>query len=35
MGSKLVSKEIMANRQYDLLIEETKKVMAIINSCKK
>lgn len=35
MGSKLVSKEVMANKQYDLLIEETKKVMAIINDCKK
>jgi 2-dehydro-3-deoxyphosphogluconate aldolase / (4S)-4-hydroxy-2-oxoglutarate aldolase len=35
MGSKLVSKEVMANKQYDLLIEETKKVMAIIAGCKK
>jgi 2-dehydro-3-deoxyphosphogluconate aldolase / (4S)-4-hydroxy-2-oxoglutarate aldolase len=35
MGSKLVSKEVMANKQYDLLIEETKKVMAIIKECKK
>jgi 2-dehydro-3-deoxyphosphogluconate aldolase / (4S)-4-hydroxy-2-oxoglutarate aldolase len=35
MGSKLVSKEVMANKQYDLLIEETKKVMAIIKDCKK
>jgi 2-dehydro-3-deoxyphosphogluconate aldolase/(4S)-4-hydroxy-2-oxoglutarate aldolase len=35
MGSKLVSKEVMANKQYDLLIDETKKVMAIINACKK
>jgi 2-dehydro-3-deoxyphosphogluconate aldolase / (4S)-4-hydroxy-2-oxoglutarate aldolase len=35
MGSKLVSKEVMANKQYDLLIEETKKVMAIIASCKR
>jgi 2-dehydro-3-deoxyphosphogluconate aldolase / (4S)-4-hydroxy-2-oxoglutarate aldolase len=35
MGSKLVSKEVMANKQYDLLIEETKKVMAIISDCKK
>ncbi len=25
MGSKLVSKEAMANKQYDFLIEETKK----------
>ncbi len=35
MGSKLVSKEVMANKQYDLLIEETKKVMSIIKGCKK
>ena len=35
MGSKLVSKEVMANKQYDLLIEETKKVMAIISDCRK
>lgn len=35
MGSKLVSKEIMENKQYDLLTGETKKVMAIINDCKK
>jgi 2-dehydro-3-deoxyphosphogluconate aldolase / (4S)-4-hydroxy-2-oxoglutarate aldolase len=35
MGSKLVSKEVMANKQYDLLIEETKKVMTIIKECKK
>ncbi len=32
MGSKLVSKEVMANKQYNLLIEETKKVMELINS---
>jgi len=32
MGSKLVSKEVMANKQYDLLIEETKKVLELINS---
>ena len=35
MGSKLVSKEVMANKQYDLLVDETKKVMAIISDCKK
>lgn len=35
MGSKLVSKEVMAEKKYDWLIEETKKVMAIINDCKK
>jgi 2-dehydro-3-deoxyphosphogluconate aldolase / (4S)-4-hydroxy-2-oxoglutarate aldolase len=32
MGSKLVSKEVMANKQYDQLIEETKKVLELINS---
>ena len=32
MGSKLVSKEVMANKQYDWLIEETKKVLELINS---
>ena len=32
MGSKLVSKEVMANKQYDQLIEETKKVLGLINS---
>lgn len=35
MGSKLVTKAIMDNKQYDELIAETKKVMAIINDCKK
>jgi 2-dehydro-3-deoxyphosphogluconate aldolase / (4S)-4-hydroxy-2-oxoglutarate aldolase len=35
MGSKLVSKEIMANKQYDLLTAETKKIIAIINDCRK
>jgi 2-dehydro-3-deoxyphosphogluconate aldolase / (4S)-4-hydroxy-2-oxoglutarate aldolase len=35
MGSKLVSKEVMAEKKYDRLIEETKKVQAIINDCKK
>jgi 2-dehydro-3-deoxyphosphogluconate aldolase / (4S)-4-hydroxy-2-oxoglutarate aldolase len=35
MGSKLISKEVMANKQYDWLIEETKKVIAIITECKK
>lgn len=35
MGSKLVSKEVMAEKKYDWLIEETKKVTAIINECKK
>lgn len=35
MGSKLVSKDVMAGKKYDWLIEETKKVMLIINDCKK
>jgi 2-dehydro-3-deoxyphosphogluconate aldolase/(4S)-4-hydroxy-2-oxoglutarate aldolase len=35
MGSKLVSKEVMVEKKYDWLIEETKKVQAIINDCKK
>lgn len=35
MGSKLVSKYIMDNKQYNLLTSETKKVMAIISDCKK
>ena len=35
MGSKLISKYIMDNKKYDLLISETKKVMAIIKDCKK
>lgn len=35
MGSKLVSKEVMAEKKYDWLIEETQKVMAIIAACKK
>jgi 2-dehydro-3-deoxyphosphogluconate aldolase/(4S)-4-hydroxy-2-oxoglutarate aldolase len=34
MGSKLISKDIMENKQFDLLISETKKVMAIITDCK-
>ncbi len=35
MGSKLVSKEVMSEKKYEWLITETKKVMAIINDCKK
>ena len=35
MGSKLVTKSIMENKQYDELITETKKVLAIIADCKK
>jgi 2-dehydro-3-deoxyphosphogluconate aldolase / (4S)-4-hydroxy-2-oxoglutarate aldolase len=34
MGSKLISKELMANKQYDVLIEETKKVITLINTIK-
>ncbi|MEO6539673.1 MAG: bifunctional 4-hydroxy-2-oxoglutarate aldolase/2-dehydro-3-deoxy-phosphogluconate aldolase [Ferruginibacter sp.] len=32
MGSKLISKEVIVNKQYDWLIEETKKVLALIHS---
>jgi 2-dehydro-3-deoxyphosphogluconate aldolase/(4S)-4-hydroxy-2-oxoglutarate aldolase len=35
MGSKLVTKAIMDNKQYDELIAATKNVLAIINECKK
>ncbi|MEO6550881.1 MAG: bifunctional 4-hydroxy-2-oxoglutarate aldolase/2-dehydro-3-deoxy-phosphogluconate aldolase [Ferruginibacter sp.] len=35
MGSKLVTKSIMENKQYDTLIDDTKNVMAIIKDCKK
>ncbi len=35
MGSKLVTKEVMANKQYDQLTADTKNIMAIINSCRK
>lgn len=35
MGSKLVTKAIMDNKQYDELIAETKKVLALIAECKK
>ncbi|MEO6253917.1 MAG: bifunctional 4-hydroxy-2-oxoglutarate aldolase/2-dehydro-3-deoxy-phosphogluconate aldolase [Ferruginibacter sp.] len=35
MGSKLISKEVTKNKKYDLLISETKKIMDIINDCKK
>lgn len=35
MGSKLVTKAIMQNRLYEELITETKKVLAIINDCRK
>lgn len=35
MGSKLLSKDVMDNKKYELLISETKKIMSIINDCKK
>ena len=35
MGSKLVTKSIMDNKQYDELITATKNVLAIISECKK
>ena len=35
MGSKLVSKKIMDNKEFELLTADTKKVMTIINECRK
>jgi 2-dehydro-3-deoxyphosphogluconate aldolase / (4S)-4-hydroxy-2-oxoglutarate aldolase len=35
MGSKLVTKSIMENKQYDELIAATKSVMEIVKECKK
>lgn len=35
MGSKLVTKSVMDNKQYDELITATKNVLAIIRDCKK
>lgn len=35
MGSKLVTKEVMNNRQYDSLTAETKRIISIINGCRK
>lgn len=35
MGSKLVTKSIMDNKQYDELITATENVLAIISECKK
>jgi 2-dehydro-3-deoxyphosphogluconate aldolase / (4S)-4-hydroxy-2-oxoglutarate aldolase len=35
MGSKLVTKSIMDNKEYDVLIAATKNVMAIVLECKK
>ncbi|WP_207535808.1 bifunctional 4-hydroxy-2-oxoglutarate aldolase/2-dehydro-3-deoxy-phosphogluconate aldolase [Desertivirga arenae] len=34
MGSNLVTKDIMDNKQYDLLTENTLKVLEVIKSCK-
>ncbi|MEO5892046.1 MAG: bifunctional 4-hydroxy-2-oxoglutarate aldolase/2-dehydro-3-deoxy-phosphogluconate aldolase [Ferruginibacter sp.] len=35
MGSKLVTKQIMDNKEYDELTAATKNVLTIINDCKK
>lgn len=35
MGSKLVSKEMMENKQYDALTAETKRLLSIIDGCRK
>ena len=35
MGSKLVTKQVMDNKQYDELIAATKEVLAIVKDCKK
>ena len=35
MGSKLITKAIMENKQYDELVTQTKKAMALAKSCKK
>lgn len=35
MGSKLVSKKIMEDKNYSWLTAETKKVIALINDCRK
>ena len=35
MGSKLVTKSIMDNKQYDELIAATKNVLAVISECRK
>ena len=34
MGSNLVSKDVMDNRQYDLLTENTIKVLELVKSCR-
>lgn len=35
MGSKLVSKEVMDAKQYDWLTTETKRLITLINDCRK
>ncbi len=35
MGSKLVTKQVMDNKQYNELIAATKEVLAIVKECKK
>ena len=35
MGSKLITKAIMENKQYDELVTQTQKAMALAKSCKK
>ena len=35
MGSKLVTKSVMENKQYEELIAATTQVLAIIEACKK
>lgn len=34
MGSKLVTKDIMANKKYDELVDLTKQVLATVKACK-
>ena len=34
MGSKLISKDVMENANYELLAKNTKEVLAVINSIK-
>ena len=34
MGSKLVTKDIMANQQYELLTQKTREVMEVIKECR-
>ena len=35
MGSKLITKVMLENKQYDELVELTEKVIALVKSCKK